>query len=96
MAARIVAKRTYGLVCAALMLLTALTVQLSVVELGPLNTVAALGIAVVQAVLVVLFFMHVNDRSRLPRLAVMGGLYWLLILLGLTLSDYLTRSWGTY
>jgi cytochrome c oxidase subunit 4 len=95
-AVHIVPKRTYYLIFAALMLLTYVTVQVSVFDLGRLNTVAALGIAVFKAVLVALFFMHVKNSPRLTKLAVIGGLYWLLILLGLTLSDYMTRSWGTY
>jgi cytochrome c oxidase subunit 4 len=96
MAAHIVPRRTYYLIFAALLLLTYLTVQISVLDLGPLNTVAALGIASLKATLVVLFFMHVKYSTRLTRLAVIAGLYWLMILLALTLSDYLTRPWRTY
>jgi len=58
--------------------------------------VAALAIAGVKATLVVLFFMHVKYGTRLTKLAVLGGIYWLGILLALTLSDYLTRAWRTY
>jgi cytochrome c oxidase subunit 4 len=96
MAQHIVPKRTYYIIFAILMLLTYLTVQISVLDLGAMNTVAALAIAAVKATLVVLFFMHVKYSTRLTTLAVIGGLYWLLILLSLTLSDYLTRPWRTY
>ena len=96
MAAHIVPKRTYYAIFAALMVLTFVTVGISSIDLGPLNTVAALVIAGIKATLVVLFFMHVKYGSRLTKLAVIGGLYWLAILLGLTLSDYLTRGWRTY
>ena len=78
------------------MVLTLITVWISSIDLGSLNTVAALAIAAFKATLVVLFFMHVKYSTRLTRLAVIGGLYWLGILLALTLSDYLTRSWRTY
>jgi cytochrome c oxidase subunit 4 len=96
MSAHIVPTRTYYIIFAALLLLTYLTVQISALDLGAMNTVAALAIASLKATLVVLFFMHVKYSTRLTKLAVLGGLYWLLILLSLTLSDYLTRSWRTY
>jgi cytochrome c oxidase subunit 4 len=96
MAEHIVPTRTYYLIFATLLVLTYITVQVSVFDLGPLNTVAALGIAVVKTILVALFFMHVKYSTRLTKLAVLAGIYWLGILLALTLSDYLTRSWRTY
>jgi len=46
--------------------------------------------------LVVLFFMHVRYSTRLTWAVVVGGVFWLGILLALTLSDYLTRSWQTF
>jgi cytochrome c oxidase subunit 4 len=78
------------------MALTLVTVWVSGFDLGPLNTVVALAIAGVKATLVVLFFMHVKYGTRLTKLAIIAALYWLGILLTLTLSDYLTRSWRTY
>ena len=65
-------------------------------DLGPLNTIAALGIAVFKATLVVLFFMHVRYSSRLTWAVVIGSVFWLGILLALTMADYLTRVWRTY
>src|SRR5262245_36449330 len=96
MSAHIVPKQTYYAIFAALMVLTALTVWVSSIDLGALNTVAALAIAGTKAVLVVMFFMHVKYSTRLTKVAVLGGIYWLGILLALTLSDYLTRQWRTY
>ena len=78
------------------MVLTLVTVWVSGFDLGPLNTVVALAIAGVKATLVVLFFMHVKYGTRLTKLAIIAALYWLGILLALTLSDYFTRSWRTY
>jgi cytochrome c oxidase subunit 4 len=46
----------------------------------------------VKATLVVLFFMHVKFTNRLTQLAAASGFAWLLILIGLTLSDVLTRG----
>ena len=96
MSDQIVPTRVYYLVFAALMAGTYLTVQAAYFDLGPLNTVAAVGIAIIKATLVVLFFMHVKYSSRLTWAVVAGSLFWLGILLVLTYSDYLTRAWGTY
>jgi cytochrome c oxidase subunit 4 len=88
--------RTYFLIFAALMAGTFLTVQVAFLDLGPFNTVVALTVAVVKAVLVVLFFMHVKYSPRLTRTVVVGSVFWLLILIGLTMSDYVTRSLRTF
>jgi cytochrome c oxidase subunit 4 len=79
-----------------LMLCTYLTVQIAFVDLGPLNIVAALTIAVFKATLVVLFFMHVRQSSRLTWAVALGGIFWLGLLLVLTLMDYWTRAWRTF
>ncbi len=78
------------------MVCTYLTWQIASFDLGPLNTIAALAIAVFKAILVVLFFMHVRYSSRLTWAVVCGGVFWLGILLALTFGDYLTRGWRTY
>jgi len=51
---------------------------------------------VFKAVLVILFFMHVKYSTRLTWAVVVGSVFWLGILLVLTMSDYLTRAWRTY
>jgi len=96
MAEHIVPTRVYYTIFAVLMLCTGLTVWVAFLDLGPLNTVAALAIAVFKATLVVLFFMHVKYSTRLTWAVVAGSLFWLGILLALTMSDYLTRGWRTY
>jgi len=48
---------------------------------------------VFKAVLVVLFFMHVRQGTRLTWVVVLSGVFWLAILLFVTMSDYLTRGW---
>jgi cytochrome c oxidase subunit 4 len=78
------------------MLCTYLTVQIAFFDLGILNTVAALTIAVLKAALVVLFFMHVKYSTRLTWAVVIGSIFWLAILLALTLTDYTTRAWQTF
>ncbi len=96
MSDHIVPTRTYYLIFAALMICTYLTWQVAYFDLGAMNTIAALAIAVFKAVLVVLFFMHVKYSTRLTGIVVVSGVFWLGILLALTFGDYLTRGWRTY
>jgi len=84
--------RTYATILGALLVLTGVTVWVAFYDLGPLSDVVALGIALTKATLVVLFFMHVKYAGRLVKLTVVGGLFWLLILFGLTVMDYVTRG----
>jgi cytochrome c oxidase subunit 4 len=85
--------RTYLLVFTALIALTALTVGLSFLELGGWHTVIGLLIGAVKAVLIGLFFMHLLHAPRLTWLIALSGVYWLGILLGLTMTDYVSRGW---
>lgn len=89
----VVPVKIYVAVFLTLMVLTAITVAVAFVDLGGLNNVVMLGIAVAKATLVVLFFMHVKYGTRLVPLVAAGGFFWLLILFGFTLSDYLSRGW---
>jgi cytochrome c oxidase subunit IV len=84
--------RPYLLTFAALLVLTGATVAIAHVHLGALNLPVALAIAGAKALLVLLVFMHVRNQTRLVVAYVAGGLFWLGILLVLTLSDYLTRG----
>jgi cytochrome c oxidase subunit 4 len=96
MSEHIVPTKVYYTIFGILMLCTYLTVQIAFLDLGPLNVVAALTIAVFKATLVVLFFMHVKYSTKLTWAVVLGSVFWLGILLALTMSDYLTRVWRTY
>src|SRR4030088_114739 len=96
MAAHILPKRVYYTIFAILLFCTYLTVQIAFLDLGAMNTVAALAIAVFKATLVVLFFMHVKYSTRLTWAFAAGSIFWLGILLVLTIVDYLTRNWRTY
>jgi cytochrome c oxidase subunit 4 len=89
----VVPATTYYVIFAALMVGTALTVAAAFVDLGPLNIVVALTIAIVKASLVVLFFMHVKYGDRLNWVVVGAGLFWLLILLSMLMLDYSSRGW---
>jgi cytochrome c oxidase subunit 4 len=75
------------------MALTAATVGAALADLGPLNIILALVIATSKATLVVLYFMHARYSPRRTQLVVIAGIFWLAILLVMTMADYLTRSW---
>ena len=85
----------YFAVFFALLVGTGLTVYAATLDLGRYNAVVALGIASIKATLVALFFMHVWHASeKLTKLVVIAALFFLLLLLGLTMSDYATRMWS--
>jgi len=92
MSGHVAPKSMYYAVFAALMIGTALTVLVAFYDLGPLNNVLMLGIAMTKAALVVLFFMHVRWSTRLTWVVAASGFVWLLILFGLTMMDYLSRG----
>jgi cytochrome c oxidase subunit 4 len=96
MSTHIIPTRVYYTIFAILLVCTGLTVWIAFLDLGPLNTIAALGIAVFKAALVVLFFMHVKYSTRLTWAVVLGSVFWFGILITLTMSDYLTRAWRTF
>ena len=77
----------------ALLVLTGVTAGVAFIDLGPFNTVVALVIATLKALLVVLIFMHVKYASdRLTKVVLVSALFWLFLLLGLSLADYTTRA----
>jgi cytochrome c oxidase subunit IV len=89
----VVSVRLYVTIFLLLMLFTGLTVLAGYQDFGFLNTIIALSIAVTKASLVVLFFMGVRHNTPLTKVVVIAGIFWLFILFGLGMSDYLTRPW---
>ncbi len=82
------------MIFAALIALTVLTVGLSTVPLAPAwHLVLGLAIASAKAMLVVMIFMHVYYSTRLTWVVALGSLLWLFILIGYTMTDYLSRGW---
>ena len=84
---------TYVTVFAVLLVCTGLTYLAAGQEFGAFNTPIALTIAVVKATSVVWFFMGVRNNTPLTKVAAISGFVWLLILFGIGMSDYMTRSW---
>jgi len=93
-AEHIASRKTYLVIFVVLLSLTAATAIVSFANLGIFNPVVALGIATTKALLVALFFMHVKDTSeRMTKVVILSGLFFLVLLLTLTLADYATRLW---
>ena len=84
--------KIYYLVFSALCIGTILTFVVAKIDLGVLNPVIALAIACTKATLVILFFMHVRYSNKLTIITVCAGFFWLMLLISLSLSDYLTRT----
>jgi len=85
---------TYIAIWLTLLAGTALTVFAARIDLGPFNAAVALTIASVKALLVALFFMHIKGASeKLLKLVVISTIFFLFILLSLSMADYGTRLW---
>jgi cytochrome c oxidase subunit 4 len=92
----IVGPKTYGIIFITLLTFTGITVAAAFVNLGILNPIVALAIASTKAVIVILFFMHVYYQSKLVKMTVAAGFFTFLILITMTLTDYISRAWGLW
>jgi cytochrome c oxidase subunit 4 len=92
----IVSPKVYGVIFGALLLGTAITVAASYANFGVFNAIVALGIACTKAVLVILFFMHVKYSSRLTKLTVAAGFFTFIVLITMSMTDYISRAWGLW
>jgi cytochrome c oxidase subunit 4 len=87
--------KMYFGIWATLLFLTFLTYWVASIDLNPFNAAVALAIATIKATLVALFFMHVWHASeKLTKLVIIAALFFLVLLLGLTMTDYATRLWS--
>ena len=93
MTEHVVSKKIYVAIWATLMAMTLITTLVAFVDLGRFNTVVALAIATFKATLVVLFFMGAKYTSRLTRVVIICGIFFLGLLLAFSMADYLTRLW---
>ncbi|HWR54845.1 MAG TPA: cytochrome C oxidase subunit IV family protein [Bryobacteraceae bacterium] len=93
MSTHVVPAKVYAGIFGILIVLALLTTGVAYINLGPFSIVVALTIAIVKMVLVILYFMHVRWSSRLTWVFVGAGFAWLLILMGLSLTDYASRYW---
>jgi cytochrome c oxidase subunit IV len=84
---------TYLIVYVVLLVLLGLTVAVTYLHLGPLGTLIGLSIAVVKALVIILYFMHARYSSRLTQIFAAAAFAGLAIMIGLTLNDYISRNW---
>lgn len=92
----IVGPMVYFTIFIALLVGTAITIGASYLNLGPFNAALAIAIACTKATLVVLYFMHIKYSSKLMKLTVGAGVFTFLILVGMSMSDYISRAWGQW
>ena len=94
---KIVSPKVYFTIFGVLMICTILTVAAAEVDLNKyfsgLNIIVALTIAVFKASLVVLYFMHAKYSPKRTQLVIIASVFWLAIMLFMTMSDYISRSW---
>src|SRR5256712_13976416 len=96
----IVSAKLYWLIWFLLIVGTVVTALVATVDLGTFhgvdaNTVVALLIATCKASVVVLIFMHVKYTSeKMTRVILIAAVFWLLLLLVLSLTDYSSRFAG--
>jgi cytochrome c oxidase subunit 4 len=92
----IVSPLQYCYVFGALILGTIITVIAADINLGVFNPIVALGIASTKAVIVILFFMHVKYQSHLIKVTVGAGFFTFIVLVTMSLVDYMSRAWGLW
>ncbi len=86
---------TYFAVWIALLVGTLVTYEVAKIDLGVFNSAVALIIATTKALLVALFFMHLKGASeKLLKLVVISTIFFLFILMALSMADYATRLWS--
>jgi cytochrome c oxidase subunit 4 len=89
-----ISTKVYFTVFLTLLILTAITTGIAFIDLGGTwNVAVALTIAVTKSILVMLYFMHLRYSSYLTVLFATAGVFWLGILIVLTVSDYISRGW---
>ena len=94
----IVSPKIYAAIFGALMVGTFLTVYAAQLDLNQyfpgLNVIVALTIATCKASLVVLFFMHGKYSPKRTQLVIICSVFWLAVMLFMTMSDYISRPWS--
>lgn len=95
MTEHVVPVKVYIRVFVALLIATGLTAGIAFINLGPFNALVAIIIAMIKTMLVILFFMHVKYSQRMTKVAIVGAFFFLLILLALSMTDYISRPWAS-
>lgn len=74
-----------------LLFLTAITILVTYVELGPLSVTVALGIASLKVFIVLAYFMHLKFDDKMFRIMVAGIFLLLFLIIVVTFIDYTFR-----
>jgi cytochrome c oxidase subunit IV len=85
-------RATFVLIYVICLVLLAATITTAQFQLGAWNPILNMSISLAKTSLIVWFFMHLRRAATLIRLAAFAGFFWLLIMFGLSLGDYLTRE----
>ena len=88
-----VSTKTYVRVWVSLLILLGVTVGAAYVHLGWFNIAAAVTVAVLKAVIIILYFMHVRHSPKVVWIFVGAGFFWLGIIFVGTLTEYFTRAY---
>lgn len=88
----IIPVKVYLAVALGLLVMTAVTVAVSFIDLGPYNITVALLIASIKGLLVAFFFMHIFWDNKLYLVIFAAALLFLTIFLTLTMFDTETRG----
>lgn len=83
--------KTFAWAWLGLLVLLAFTVGSAFVNLGIANTAINLLVAVIMMLLLMTLFMHESKARRLTQLVSAAGVLWVVLMIGLSLADYLTR-----
>jgi cytochrome c oxidase subunit 4 len=92
----VVGPKTYVSILVLLLVMTAVTTGAAFINMGVFSPIVALAIACFKAVMVILFFMHIRYSSKVMMLTVGAGFFTFLVLITMTLCDYISRSWGLW
>ena len=87
----VIPQKIYVLIFVTLICLTLITVDVAFYNFGFLNIYIAMTIATCKALVVVLYFMHVRYSPKLTWIFAGAGIFWLIIMFTLMVSDYVTR-----
>ena len=87
----IVPFRVYIYVLLALLILTAISVAVTQIELGALTVTVALLLATIKSSLVLVYFMHLKFDNRFFAIMVTGVIILIAIVIFITFLDYLFR-----
>ncbi|MGE5111782.1 MAG: cytochrome C oxidase subunit IV family protein [Acidobacteriaceae bacterium] len=93
MSEHIVSPKIYVAIFISLSILTIATYSIAKLDLGPFNALVAIVIAMIKSLLVILFFMHVKYSPKMTKVTLISGFFFLLILLSLSMTDYISRPW---